>query len=62
MWEISVTDEVTFITTLEVTLEYTRSEARACCARPLLACMCMHFICVSTAWKVIAGPTLYIAC
>ena len=21
-------------------------------------CVCMHFICVSTAWKVIAGPTL----
>ena len=21
-------------------------------------CVCMHFICASTAWKVIAGPTL----
>ena len=36
-----------------------RNQGHAGCMNIILQCyVCTHFICVSTAWKVIAGPTL----
>ena len=43
---------ITYINTIN---DYTRSGARF--ARSCTPCVCMHFICVSTAWKVIAGTS-----